>query len=103
MLRFTTAGESHGPGLVGIIEGLPAGLPISISDINRELSRRQQGYGRGGRMKIEQDEVIILSGVRNQVTLGSPVSFVIWNRDYENWSDIMGSGPCSQVEQRRVT
>ncbi|HQA50569.1 MAG TPA: chorismate synthase, partial [Syntrophomonadaceae bacterium] len=78
MLRFSTAGESHGPGLVGIIEGLPAGLPISTADINRELSRRQQGYGRGGRMKIEQDEVVILSGVRNEVTLGSPVSFVIW-------------------------
>lgn len=103
MLRFSTAGESHGPGLVGIIEGLPAGLPISTADINRELSRRQQGYGRGGRMKIEQDEVIILSGVRNEVTLGSPVSFVIWNRDYENWSDIMGPGPCSRVNDRRVT
>ena len=103
MLRFSTAGESHGPGLVGIIEGLPAGLPISTADINRELSRRQQGYGRGGRMKIEQDEVVILSGVRNEVTLGSPVSFVIWNRDYENWSDIMGPGPCSRVNDRRVT
>lgn len=103
MLRFTTAGESHGPGLVGIIEGLPAGLPVSVQDINRELSRRQQGYGRGGRMKIEQDEVVILSGVRNEVTLGSPVSFVIWNRDHKNWSDIMGPGSCSQVDQRRVT
>ncbi len=81
MLRFSTAGESHGPGLVGIIEGLPAGLPISTADINRELSRRQQGYGRGGRMKIEQDEVVILSGVRNEVTLGSPVSsgLILWD------------------------
>jgi chorismate synthase len=82
MLRFTTAGESHGPALVGIIEGLPAGLRIKIEDINRELIRRQRGYGRGGRMQIEQDEAIILSGVRNEVTLGSPVSFVIWNRDH---------------------
>lgn len=103
MLRFTTAGESHGPGLVGIIEGLPAGLPISTADINRELSRRQQGYGRGGRMKIEQDEAVILSGVRNEVTLGSPISFVIWNRDHDNWSDIMAPGPCFRVDERRVT
>lgn len=102
MLRFSTAGESHGPGLVGIIEGLPAGLHISAEDINRELTRRQQGYGRGGRMEIEQDEAVILSGVRNEVTLGSPVSFVIWNRDYENWSDIMGAGACHKIDQRVV-
>lgn len=103
MLRFSTAGESHGPGLVGIIEGLPAGLQVSAEDINRDLGRRQQGYGRGGRMKIEQDEAVILSGVRNGVTLGSPISFVIWNRDHENWADIMGTGPCTNVDQRRVT
>lgn len=102
MLRFLTAGESHGPGLVGIIEGLPAGLHITAEDINQELARRQKGYGRGGRMQIEQDEAVILSGVRNEITLGSPVSFVIWNRDHDNWSDIMGAGVCSKVDQRVV-
>lgn len=102
MLRFSTAGESHGPGLVGMIEGLPAGLHITAQDINQELSRRQKGYGRGGRMQIEQDEAVILSGVRNEMTLGSPISFVIWNRDHENWSDIMGSGSCTKIDERVV-
>ena len=102
MLRFLTAGESHGPGLVGVIEGMPAGLHITAADINRDLSRRQQGYGRGGRMQIEQDEAVILSGVRNEMTLGSPISFVIWNRDHENWSDIMGTGSCTKIDQRVV-
>src|SRR5262245_27160163 len=87
--NFTTAGESHGKGLVAIIEGLPAGLPIDVSAINRELWRRQQGYGRGGRMKIESDEVEIFSGVRHGKTLGSPVSLLIRNRDFENWRDVM--------------
>ncbi len=102
MLRFATAGESHGPGLIGIIEGLPAGLHITAADINLDLTRRQQGYGRGGRMQIEQDEAVILSGVRNEVTLGSPISFVIWNRDHENWSDIMGAGSCPKIDHRVV-
>lgn len=89
MLKFFTAGESHGKALVGIIEGLPAGLNISEDYINVQLSRRRQGYGRGARMNIESDRVQILSGVRGGYTLGSPVSFMIENRDYENWQEIM--------------
>lgn len=91
MLRFLTAGESHGKGLVGIIEGIPAGVPISKEEIDRELKRRQQGYGRGGRMKIESDEVEILSGIRWGKTLGSPIAFFIKNRDWENWEKAMSS------------
>lgn len=87
--NFITAGESHGKGLVTIIEGLPAGLPIDSAFINRELWRRQQGYGRGGRMKIESDEAEILSGVRHGKTLGTPVSLLIRNRDFANWQDVM--------------
>jgi len=89
MIRFLTAGESHGPALSAIIEGLPAGLPVDIEGINYELYRRQQGFGRGGRMKIETDRLEILSGVRSGKTLGSPVAFVIQNKDWENWTEIM--------------
>lgn len=88
-LRYLTAGESHGPQLTAVIEGLPAGIPVHSAGINRELSRRQQGYGRGGRMKIETDTVEILSGVRWGETLGSPVTLVVKNRDWENWSEKM--------------
>lgn len=102
MLRFTTAGESHGPGLLVIIEGLPAGLFIEEDFINKELGRRQQGYGRGGRMKIESDRVEVLSGVRNNRTLGSPVSFLVRNKDHANWQDIMGSKECSKIEEKAV-
>ncbi len=91
MFRFTTAGESHGRALVAIVEGLPAGLPIDIDQINRELWRRQQGYGRGARMKIEQDRVEILSGVRHGLTLGSPLALMIENKDWENWQEVMAS------------
>ena len=84
MLRFTTSGESHGKGLITIIEGLPSGLAVDEEYINRELARRQKGYGRGGRMQIEADEVEIFAGVRNGKTLGSPISFLISNRDYDN-------------------
>ncbi|MFY9555619.1 MAG: chorismate synthase [Blastocatellia bacterium] len=87
--NFITAGESHGKGLVAIVEGLPSGLSIDPAFINRELWRRQQGYGRGGRMKIESDEAEIISGVRHGKTLGSPVSLLIRNRDFENWQDVM--------------
>jgi len=87
--RFLTAGESHGKALIALCEGLPAGLPIDLSSINREMWRRQQGYGRGGRMKIERDEVEILSGVRHGRTLGTPVALLIRNRDFENWQDVM--------------
>src|SRR5258708_3530965 len=91
MLRFTTAGESHGRALVAILEGLPAGLPVDADQINYELRRRQLGYGRGGRMKIEQDRAQILSGVRHGLTLGSPVALMIENRDWANWTDVMAS------------
>lgn len=87
--KFTTAGESHGRALVAIIEGVPAGLPIEVAAINRELWRRQQGYGRGGRMKIEDDKVEILSGVRHGKALGSPIAFTIENRDFVHWEQTM--------------
>ncbi len=98
MLRFTTAGESHGRALVAIVEGLPAGLPVDVSQINRELERRQWGYGRGGRMKIEKDQVEILSGVRHGLTLGSPVSMVIENKDWANWTEVMNAEPREVAE-----
>ncbi len=88
-LRFLTAGESHGKGLIGILEGIPSGLALSSKDIDRELKRRQSGYGRGGRMKIEKDHAEIISGVRSGYTIGSPISLFIENRDWENWQDIM--------------
>ena len=93
MLRFTTSGESHGRALVAILEGLPAGLPVDADKINYELRRRQLGYGRGGRMKIEQDQAQILSGVRHGLTLGSPVALMIENKDWANWTDVMASDP----------
>lgn len=89
MLRFLTAGESHGPCLTAVIEGLPAGVEVAAAAINRDLARRQRGYGRGGRMRIEQDRAEILSGVRFGRTLGSPVTIRIQNRDWENWQDAM--------------
>ena len=92
-LRFLTAGESHGRGLVGILEGVPAGLAIEAGFINAQLTRRQHGYGRGGRMKIEKDEAEIVSGVRHGKTLGSPISLLIWNRDWKNWSEAMRVEP----------
>src|SRR6266566_5228634 len=87
--RFTTAGESHGRGLVGILEGIPAGLPVSAADVDVELKRRMGGYGRGARMKIESDHIEWLSGVRAGETLGSPIAMLIWNRDGEHWQDVM--------------
>jgi chorismate synthase len=93
MLRFTTSGESHGRALVAIVEGLPAGVPVDADQINYELKRRQWGYGRGGRMKIEQDQAQILSGVRHGLTLGSPVALMIENRDWANWTDVMAAEP----------
>ena len=89
--KFTTAGESHGKALIAIIEGLPAGLEINVEKINFDLWRRQQGYGRGGRMKIESDKIEILSGVRHGKTLGSPISLMIENRDFIHWQEIMAS------------
>jgi chorismate synthase len=91
MFKFTTAGESHGRALVAIVEGLPAGMPVDIEQINLELKRRQHGYGRGARMKIEQDRVEILSGVRHGLTLGSPLALIIENKDWPNWDDVMAA------------
>ena len=93
MLRFTTAGESHGPALVAILEGIPAGLPLLAEHVDAELARRQQGYGRGRRMQIERDAVEFLSGVRAGETLGSPVAMLIRNRDWQNWQDVMDPAP----------
>ncbi len=92
MIRFLTAGESHGKALTAIVEGFPSNIPVDEEYINLQLSRRQMGYGRGGRMKIEKDKAEILSGVRNKKTLGSPISLLIKNKDWENWTDKMGTG-----------
>jgi chorismate synthase len=93
MFRFLTAGESHGRGLVTIVEGIPAGLPLDEEYIAHDLKRRQAGYGRGERMQIEDDRAEILSGVRHGLTIGSPISLLIWNRDWENWKDVMSVAP----------
>ena len=87
MIRFETAGESHGEALIALISGLPAGLTVDFDFINRELWRRQQGYGRGGRMKIETDKVHVLSGVRHGKTIGSPIAIQIANHDWKNWEE----------------
>jgi chorismate synthase len=105
-LRFTTAGESHGKALVAIVEGLPAGLPVTAEWVDRELARRMQGYGRGARMKIERDRIEWLSGLRAGETLGSPVAMLIPNKDWANWEDVMAyertDGP-GELRRRRVT
>ncbi len=93
MLRFTTAGESHGPALVSILEGMPAGVPLLAADVDTDLARRQQGYGRGRRMQIETDHIEWLSGVRAGETLGSPVAMLIRNSDWKNWLEIMDPAP----------
>ncbi len=98
-LRFTTAGESHGPGLVAIVEGLPAGLEIDRERIDADMARRQLGYGRGGRMKIESDAVEIRAGVRHGRTLGSPVALLVANRDYANWEERMNPWPVEAAVQ----
>jgi chorismate synthase len=99
-LRFTTAGESHGPGLVAIVEGLPAGLELDRDALDRDMARRQLGHGRGGRMKIERDAVEIRSGVRHGRTLGSPIAVLVANRDYPNWEERMNPWPMNaEVEQ----
>ncbi|NOZ63560.1 MAG: chorismate synthase [Caldiserica bacterium] len=89
MIRFLSAGESHGRAVVFILEGIPAGFPLNFDFINKELTRRQNFFGRGGRMKIEKDRVEIIAGVRGGETLGSPLCFIIWNKDWENWKEIM--------------
>jgi chorismate synthase len=104
-LRFSTAGESHGKALVALVEGLPAGLPVSAEWVDRDLLRRMQGYGRGARMKIEQDRIEWLSGIRAGETLGSPVAMLIPNRDWANWEDVMAHEAVEpgELRRRRVT
>ena len=92
-LRLTTAGESHGPRLTAILEGIPAGLRIEPDFVSRELARRQHGYGRGGRMKIEKDAALFEGGVRGGVTLGTPIAIGILNSDFANWEAVMGPAP----------
>lgn len=106
MLRFTTAGESHGAALVAILEGMPAGVPLLAADIDAQLARRQQGYGRGRRMQIETDTIELLSGVRAGETLGSPIAMVVRNRDWRNWEEIMSPAPVEgdpALRKRAVT
>src|SRR3954453_21350625 len=99
-LRFTTAGESHGPGLTAVVEGLPAGLLLAPEDIDRDLARRQLGHGRGGRMKIEKDRAEVTSGLRHGRTLGSPVALRVVNRDYANWEERMNPWPVeAEIEE----
>lgn len=103
MLRYLTAGESHGPCLTAILEGFPAGVAVEIARVNHDLWRRQQGYGRGGRMAIERDEASIRSGVRWGETLGSPVTFLIENRDWKNWEKKMSADPADRDPSLAVT
>jgi len=103
MLRFLTAGESHGPELVAVIEGAPAGFEIDVPRINQDLARRQKGYGRGGRMAIEHDEVRVVSGIRFGRTMGSPVTLIVENRDFKNWQKRMSTDPGDRGEAKVVT
>ncbi|MHB1298648.1 MAG: chorismate synthase, partial [Gemmatimonadaceae bacterium] len=108
MFSFRTAGESHGPGLVAFVEGVPAGLPLLAEHVDAELARRQQGYGRGRRMQIEQDRAEFISGVRAGETLGSPVAMLVRNRDWKNWEAIMDPAPreeddSAEGRRRQVT
>lgn len=92
-MRYLTSGESHGPQLTVIVEGVPANIEIKVEDINKEMFKRQGGYGRGRRMQIEKDTVEIVSGVRNGYTLGSPITMVVTNDDFTHWRKIMGAAP----------
>jgi chorismate synthase len=103
MLRFLTAGESHGPELVAVVEGYPAGFDIDLAKINHDLARRQKGYGRGGRMAIERDEVRVVSGVRFGRSMGSPITLIVENRDFKNWQKRMSVDPTDRGEAEPVT
>ncbi|HEX3032123.1 MAG TPA: chorismate synthase [Bacillota bacterium] len=103
MLRYLTAGESHGSVLTAIVEGMPAGLQLTEDYINVQLARRQGGYGRGGRMDIERDKVELLSGVRGGYTTGAPITLQVRNKDWENWSKVMSPSPDAQIDERVVT
>ncbi|OJE48709.1 chorismate synthase [Bacillus proteolyticus] len=101
-MRYITAGESHGPQLTTILEGVPAGLSLVANDINEELARRQKGYGRGRRMQIEKDQVQIVSGVRHGKTMGSPIALVVENRDFIHWTKVMGAEPLTEQEEKEM-
>ncbi|SCU22103.1 chorismate synthase [Staphylococcus aureus] len=101
-MRYLTSGESHGPQLTVIVEGVPANLEVKVEDINREMFKRQGGYGRGRRMQIEKDTVEIVSGVRNGYTLGSPITMVVTNDDFTHWRKIMGAAPISDEERENM-
>lgn len=103
MLRYLNAGESHGKGLMAVLEGVPAGLPLTAEWINTDLTRRQGGYGRGGRMRIEKDRIEFVCGVRKGMTLGNPLGLMVWNKDWENWKEIMASEPGPPSAERVVT
>ena len=103
MLRYLTAGESHGQCLTAILEGIPSGLPLRAEQIDHDLARRQKGYGRGGRMRIEQDRVDFLAGVRKGHTLGNPITLLIRNKDWENWKEIMSPEPGPPAKEKVVT
>ena len=98
--EFVTAGESHGPGLTAIVEGMPAGLELDREALDRDMARRQLGHGRGGRMKIEKDSAEVRSGVRHGRTLGSPIALLVANRDYENWIERMGPWEAGRASGR---
>ncbi|HHA6691806.1 TPA: chorismate synthase [Staphylococcus aureus] len=101
-MRYLTSGESHGPQLTVIVEGVPANIEIKVEDINKEMFKRQGGYGRGRRMQIEKDTVEIVSGVRNGYTLGSPITMVVTNDDFTHWRKIMGAAPISEEERENM-
>ncbi len=101
-LRYLTAGESHGRALTTILEGMPAGVPVTEEDINKELARRQKGYGRGGRMAIEADKVQVSSGIRWGETIGSPITLTIFNKDWEKWQKLLSVDPADRDESKRV-
>jgi len=103
LLRYLTAGESHGPSLTAVLDGVPAGLPLTAEYIDRQLARRQGGYGRGGRMKIEQDRVHITSGMRGGLTMGNPITLTVENKDWANWNRVMDPGAGAAVNERVVT
>jgi len=103
MLKFSTAGESHGKGIFALLEGFPANFEIDFDFVNGELARRQKGYGRGGRMKIEKDRIEFLSGVRLGKTLGTPILMAVWNKDYQNWTELMKPEPGNLPEDKKVT
>jgi len=102
MIRFSTAGESHGEALIAMVSGLPAGVPVDLAEVNRELWRRQQGYGRGGRMKIETDKAHILSGVRHGKTIGAPIAIELVNRDWKNWEEKLPVEPGDPAKHQAV-